>query len=143
MAPTFKHAKVASVRIVTGAALAGGTTVDLSSGIIDVTMTRTADTSDITTYGDGDRFFLAGLRNGTFSLNGIFATTYEDKLGPLVGQSTGIWVKHHPTGVGASLPKFTAQVVITSLDVSAPVGDVSKYTMALQRTGPVTSTKGV
>lgn len=142
MAPTFKHAKTARTFIVTGTALAGGTSFELSSGITDVTMARTADTSDVTTYGDSDHNFLAGLRNGTFSVNGIWASTYEDKLAPLLGQSTGIWIKHHPFGVGASLAKFTAQVILTQCDVAANVTDAVKMTVNMQRTGALTSTKG-
>jgi len=106
-------------------------------------MTRQMDTADVTTYGDVDRSFLAGLRNGTFTMSGIFASTYEDFLAPLMGQSTGIWAKFHPGGVGASLPKFTAPVIITALDVSAPIGDAVKYSITFQRAGLLTSTKGV
>lgn len=140
MAPTFKHAKNAKTTIVTGAAITGGSSINLSSGVTDVSMSRSADTSDVTTYGDGDHYFLAGLRNGTFSANGLFASTYESKIGPLLGQSTNVWIVHQPQGTAAGLPKFTAQVVVTQFDVAASVTDAVKMTMAFQRTGPLTST---
>lgn len=146
--PTFKHAKTAQVRLLFGAtvtvatgAVTGGTTVNLSSGVTDAAMSRAVDTSDVTTFGDSDRAFLAGLRNGTFSFNGILATTYEDKVTGLLGTSTGVAIVFSPHGTASGSPKFTAGIILTQADVSAPVADAVKATFAAQRTGAVLSTK--
>lgn len=122
-------------------AITGGTTRNLSSGITDMTFGRTVETADITTYGDGDRFYLAGLRTGTMSGNGIFASTYEDIISPLLGVSTGIGVKVSPHGAVSGRTLYTCGVIITDASVGVPVGDRVTMAFNFQRTGAILSTK--
>lgn len=147
MAPTFRHGKAATIKLVVGATIStagvatGGTTRDLSSGLTDHSIGRTVETADITTYGDTDRTFLAGLRTGTVTGSGLFASTYEDILAPLLGVSTGLLIKASPHGAVSGRSLITCPVILTDLSVGVPVGDKVSYSISFQRSGPMKSTK--
>ena len=134
MAPTFRSGRSAEIKIIRG-----GTTYNLSSGGVDSNMARGAETHDVTTYGDNDRNFIPGLKNGSFTIQGLFATTYEDGINGCVG-STGTTISYGPHGNTAGNVKYTASIIVTSFDVSAPVGDVAKFSLQATRTGALTST---
>lgn len=134
MAPTFRHGKGASARCAVGA-----TTYVLSSGTRSVKMSRKADTSDVTTYGDNDRNFLAGLRSGEFSVSGIFASTYE-AISSALGTTSAVTFKFDPHGATSGRTRYSASVIMTAYDVSAAVDGNVEMEMSFMRTGALTST---
>lgn len=117
------------------------TTYNLSSGLDDSTFDRSADTADVTTYGDSDKNFIATLRDGTFSAAGTFASTYEF-LASYLGSTSTITLTYGPHGnsTGASYPKYTCTVLLTGFSAKAPVGDKVSMDLTFQRSGAVTST---
>lgn len=133
--------------IVTGATIAltgaitGGTTRNLSSGITESNFGRTIETADVTTYGDTDRSYLAGLRSGAISVSGLYASTYEDVISPLLGVSTGIGLKYYPHGKVSGRPALFCGVIFTDASIGAPVGDKVTMAMSMARTGSILSTK--
>lgn len=139
MAPTHRHGKAAFFSITD----TGGSTINLSSGLDDCSLDRTCETAEITTYGDNDKVYLSGLRDATWSASGHCASTHEEKLAGLLGNSTNpnwVW---GPQGNSTdnTYPKFTGAAVITALSVSAPVGDKVSFSISGQCSGAITSTK--
>ena len=121
--------------------MSGGTTRNLSSGITESNFGRTIETADVTTYGDTDRSYLAGLRSGAISASGLYASTYEDVIGPLLGISTGIGLLYFPHGNVTGRPKLTCGVIFTDASIGAPVGDKVSMNFSMARTGSILSTK--
>ena len=134
MAPTFRHGKGASARV-----LVATTTYIISSGTRSVKMSRKADTSDVTTYGDNDRNFLAGLMSGEFSVSGIFASTYE-AISAALGSTSTITFKFDPHGATTGRTRYQASVIMTSFDVSAAVDGNVEMEMSFMRSGALTAT---
>jgi len=146
VAPTFKIGKDTVFKVRTGTTVAlgtgvltGGSTLTLSSGISDSNMDRSANTSDVTTYGDSDLNYIPALKSGQFSATGIFASTYESALASVVG-STGVGIDWSPHGSGTGTRRFTAGVILTAFNVGAPVGDKVSMNLTFQRTGALRST---
>lgn len=143
--PTFIHGKGSYFAWSTAA----GTTsnsgsvayTNLSSGIEEVSFPRSVDTAEVTTYGDNDRNYIAGLRSGTVSVTGIWASTYEEKIAPALGSTKLGWVSFGPSGNAATSRRELARTIITGYEAGAPVGDKVSMKIDFMITGPVTSTK--
>ena len=136
MAPTFRSGKNAYFSITS----ATGGTIVLTSGLTDATMQRVAQALKVTTFGRNDEVYIPGLRDGTLKLSGIFASTYEKKLTPLLGSTAGgTWV-FGPESTVATRRKFTGASVVTDLQIQAAVADTVNVSLSLQLSGGVTST---
>lgn len=139
MAPTYRHSKIGYLSFTSST----GGTVNFSSGVDESSLERTVETAEVTAYGDNDKVYLAGLRDATVSASGHFASTYDEKLNPLLGSttlSTITWGPHGNT-TGQNRRKFTASAILTSYSMDAPVGDKASIETEWQLTGAVTSTK--
>jgi predicted secreted protein len=135
--PTFLHGKGSYFSITTIA----GATVKMSSGLEEVSFPRSVDTAEVTTYGKNDRNFIAGLRSGTISVTGIFASTFEEKIAPLLGSTALTNFTFGPGSTATGARKEKGSAIVTSYEVGAPVGDKVSMKMSLQVTGTITSTK--
>lgn len=136
MAPTFKHGKSAFFSMTSST----GGTFNCSSGVDDSSLERAVATAEVTTYGDGDRVYLAGLRDATIPVSGMFASTYADKLDSLLASSTGTSWVWAPFGTSAGSQKYTGAAIVTKLNYKAPVDDKVSAEWDLQCSGPITST---
>lgn len=136
MAPTFRHGKNAFFSITS----ATGGTVNLSSGVTDVKLSRKMSPAKVTHFGQNDENYIVGLRDATISLSGIFSSTHAKKLDALIGSTSGgTWI-YGPESTATGRRKFTASSWLTGMDYDAPVGDAVKMTLNLQVTGAITST---
>jgi hypothetical protein len=114
---------------------------DLSAFTNTSTLTRTADSHDVTTYGKNSHVFQGGLLNGTASMGGIYdngATGPREVLEPLIG--TVVALVRRPEGTGSSLPQDTVDVLITSYVETNPVADMVTWTCEFQLSDDVDST---
>lgn len=137
MAPVFRHGKSAFLSM----SDTGGTTFTLSSGGDDASLNSNVETADVTTFGDNDRNYIAGLRNHDISFSGHFATTHEEKLRGMLGNSTATNFVFGPHGNTTGYTKLTGAAHMTQLSIGAPVGDKVSVSMSFQITGAVSSTK--
>lgn len=136
MAPTFRHGKGAYFSLSDSA----GATINYSSGLDSITLNRTGETADVTTFGDNDRNFIPGLRVATISGAGHFASTYEEKLSASLGHSTLLTWVYGPESTSNTRRKLTGSAILTAFSVETPVGDKASMSFELQCTGTVTST---
>jgi len=130
--PTFIHGKGASFFF---------NSVRYSSGIEEVSFPRSVDTAEVTTYGDNDRNYIAGLRGASISVTGIWASTYENLIAPLLGSTAASAFVFSPGSTAATNRKETGNAFITGYEVGAPVGDKVSMKIDFMVTGAVTSTK--
>lgn len=115
---------------------------DLSAFCNTSTLTRSADTHDVTTYGKDDHVFAGGLGNGTCSIGGIYDNTAvtgpRAVVEPLVG--TTVTLIRQPEGTGSGLPQDSVSVVVTNYVETSPVADMVTWTAELQLSDAIDST---
>ena len=112
---------------------------DLSDFIDTVTFTGSADSLDVTTYGNGGHRKRGGLTDGSISIGGVYDTTAGGPraiVKPLVGTVAAFdW---RPEGTGTGKPKSTGSVLVQNYVESSPVADIVRWTAALEIDGDVT-----
>lgn len=138
---TFRHGKNAYFALDGTAA----SLVNLSDTLNDITMPREIETAETTAFGDNDKTYITGLTDATVSLSGMFDATVDALIGGNIsnlrsGSVSSLSFEYGPAGSASARPKFTGEALITSYEVSSPVGDVVTYSLELQVTGGVTRT---
>lgn len=116
-------------------------TADLSAWMDDITFDQTADLHETTTFGKAWKTRIGGLKDGSFSIGGIFDSATggpEETIRPLVGGAATTF-EYGPEGNTTGKTKYTGTVVVESYQQSVPVGDVIRWTATLQNTGTVTT----
>ena len=134
--PTFKHGKNAQFE------LAGS---NLSTTLNEISLPREIETAETTAFGDQDKTYIVGLSDATVSLSGMFDATTNTAINTIIsnlksGSIASASFTYGPSGSVATSPKFTGEALVTSYEISSPVGDVITYSLELQCTGAVTGT---
>lgn len=136
MAPTFRSGKGAYATITS----ATGGTINLSSGLDNASLDRMAAALKVTTFGKNDDVYIPGLRNATFTLSGIWASTYEAQLAALMGSTAGgAWV-YGPESTANNRRKVSGSGVVTKYTVGAKVDDKVVMAIDVQCSGAITAT---
>jgi hypothetical protein len=146
----FVHGKNAYVAM--EASVGAGTVTDYSAYFNDISLSRSIETAETTTFGDSDKEYIVGLRDATVSLSGLFdgsSGAIDEVLEGLLG--AGKIVVHLATnGSTASTTNpvykldggtgnFSAPgAIITSYDISPAVGDVIPFSVDIQVSGAIT-----
>ena len=134
--PTFVHGKNAQFEF-------EGT--NISDTLNEITMPREVETAETTAFGDQDKTYITGLSDATVSLSGMFDSTTDSAINTVItnlksGSIASASFTYGPSGSASSNPKFTGEALVTSYELSSPVGDVITYSLELQVTGGVTAT---
>ena len=102
---------------------------DLSSFLREVKVAAEMEPADITTFGQNDKTFIPGLRDATFSLDGIFAasiTAADDVInyldGALGGSTRAVLTVDMTRSTGGRALMMRADNV--KYDINAPVSDI-------------------
>ena len=117
---------------------ASGSLTDISSFVNNVDFPETADVSETTTLGADNKTYIAGLKDATISLAGLWDATADAIFGAVVGQSATLSYEYSPEGTASGKIKYTGEVILTSYAISSPVGDAVGYSADLQVSGAVT-----
>jgi len=135
----FIHGKNAYIQLDNSA----GTLVDLSSISNEVSLSIAIDTNETSVFGTNAKQYITGLNDATISLTGLFdatsATVIEGTIDALIaGTIASATLVFGPEGSGSGKKKYTQETIVTSYEISAPVGDVVSLTVEFQRTGATT-----
>lgn len=117
---------------------ASGSLTDISSFVNNVDFPETADVSETTTLGADNKTYIAGLKDATISLAGLWDATADAIFGAVVGQSATLSYEYSPEGTASGKIKYTGEAILTSYAISSPVGDAVGYSADLQVSGAVT-----
>jgi hypothetical protein len=116
--------------------------VDLSAYGNATDPERTAETHETTTYGLDSKTYEGGLLDGTATLGGFYesgaASTPRVVFDAILG--TKVAYVYMPEGVGTGKPTKTVDVVVKKYTESIPVGDMIKWSVDLQYSGPLVVT---
>jgi predicted secreted protein len=117
---------------------ASGSLTDISTYVNNVDFPETADVSETTTLGADNKTYIAGLKDATISLAGLWDATADAIFGAVVGQSATLSYEYSPEGTASGKVKYTGEAILTSYAISSPVGDAVGYSADLQVSGAVT-----
>ncbi len=120
-----------------------GSLVNLSSGLDNVSCSRSLDTAEITSFGDNDRSYIPGLRGATISISGLFSSTHAEVLDGIIGRNSTAtmsfeWNPDGSTAAGRHLLK--GECFLTSLEYGASVDDRVQLSAECMVSGAVVST---
>jgi hypothetical protein len=113
--------------------------VDISQYVDTLTHTESADSLDITTFGNDGHRKRGGLTDGSIALGGVYDTSVggpHDVVKPLLG--TVVAFAWRPEGTGSGKPAATGSVLVQNYVESSPVADIVRWTVALEIDGDVT-----
>jgi hypothetical protein len=116
----------------------GGTLRDISAYLDDISFPQPVETAETTTFGASSKTYIVGLKDSTVSLSGKWDSTFDGYVAPALGQSATLSFEYGPAGSTGGNVKYSGEAIITSYDVSAPIGDVVTVSVELQVTGAVT-----
>jgi hypothetical protein len=134
----FAHGKSAVFKLDNSSA----TLVDYSSYLNDVSLSRSIETAETTTFGvaGSAKTYIVGLSDATFSISGLFDSAADATLAGVLGFATVLDFEYGPTGSTAGMVKYTGFCIMTGYNISASVGDAVQATADFQVTGQITRT---
>ena len=130
--PTFAHGKSTDFALDD----TGGSSRNISNTLTDVSFPQTIDTAETTAFGSSNKSYIVGLKDGAFSVSGIWDATVDGYLSGTEPASRSFI--YGPAGSTGGNVKYTGEAIMTNYSVSNPVGDVVTYSLDLQITGAVT-----
>jgi len=116
----------------------GGSLTDISSYVNNVDFPETSDVSETTTLGADNKTYIAGLKDATIGLSGLWDSTADAIFGAVVGQSATLSFEYSPEGTTGGNVRYTGEAILTSYAISSPVGDVVGYSADMQVSGQIT-----
>lgn len=119
---------------------AAGALTDISAFLASVGFPRSAGTAGVTTFGDSDKEFIPGLKEGTISIEGKWDPTVDALLSGILGNATTKTFEYGPDGSAVGKVKYTGECILTSYEDSSPVEDAAGFSAEFQITGAVTRT---
>ena len=128
----FVHGKTAEFQIDNS----GGSLTDISAYCDNVDFPLTADTAEVTTFGDASKEYIGGLKDATISISGSWDATADGILAGIIGLAGSF--EYGPAGSTGGNIKYTGEAICTSYNVTAPVGDKVSFSAEFQVTGDVT-----
>ena len=130
--PTFAHGKSTDFALDD----TGGSSRNLSNTLTDVSFPQTIDTAETTAFGSSNKSYIVGLKDGSFSVSGIWDATVDGYISGTEPASRSFI--YGPAGSTGGNVKYTGEAIMTNYAVNNPVGDVVTFSMDLQVTGAVT-----
>lgn len=135
----FVHGKNAVVKLDNSS----GTLTALTSISNEISYSQSIETADTSVFGTNAKTYITGQNDATVSLSGLFDATsagvIEATIDALIdGTNASATLEFGPEGSGAGSRKYTMETIVTSYDISAPVGDVVSLSVEFQRTGATT-----
>lgn len=109
---------------------------DLSAYLNSISVSRSADTAETTTFSSGTKTYIAGLKDATITLSGMFdATVYATIAGWLGTSQT--W-EYGPAGSTNGRVKASGSGIITAVEMASSVGEAVTANITIQVSGAVT-----
>ena len=130
----FKHGKNASFKVDNS----GGTLTDISSYLNEISLPRSIETGETTSFGNSAKTYLVGLSDSTLSISGTWDATLDAHLAGIIGQAASVSFEYGPEGTSTGSIKYTGESYLTSFETSSPVADVVTFSAEFQVTGTVT-----
>lgn len=109
---------------------------DLSAYLNSISVSRSADTAETTTFSSGTKTFIAGLKDATITLSGMFDATVYSTIAGWLGTSQ-TW-EYGPAGSGSGKVKVSGSGIVTAVEMASSVGEAVTANITIQVSGAVT-----
>lgn len=109
---------------------------DLSAYLNSISVSRSADTAETTTFSSGTKTFIAGLKDATITLSGMFDATVYSTIAGWLGTSQ-TW-EYGPAGNGNGKVKVSGSGIVTAVEMASAVGEAVTANITVQVSGAVT-----
>ena len=130
----FVHGKSAAFKLDNAA----GSLVDYSAYLEEVSMPRSIETAETTTFGSNAKSYITGLSDATISISGKFDVAADATLAAVLGQAATLSFEYGPAGSASGAVKYSGECIMTSYEIGATVGDAVTASVELQVTGAIT-----
>lgn len=137
---TYVHGKGAKFSMDVGTT---PTLTDISDIITEATISINLDMADTSHFGSNSKTYITGQNDATSSVTGLFdrarllsLTQAMSKL--MDGTVTSLTVEMGPEGGATGATKLSQEMVISSLEIGASIGETVSVSFELQRTGDTT-----
>ena len=107
----------------------------LRAWLSNISMPRSVDQAETSVFSSSDKTFVPGARGGTISLAGIWDTTIDGYVGPVVGLDKNWAYYPNTTGVGAI--KYNGAGIITAYDIVSPIAGAVTWTATIVINGTI------
>ena len=109
---------------------------DLSAYLNSISVSRSADTAETTTFSSGTKTYIAGLKDATITLSGMFDATVYSTIAGWLGTSQ-TW-EYGPAGSGSGKVKVSGSGIVTAVEMASSVGEAVTANITMQVSGAVT-----
>lgn len=116
----------------------GGAVVDISDRLDDASSSASRDTAETSAFGNSNKQYIAGLRDGTISVSGHFdsdAGKVHQVLSAIYTNDTPQDFEFGPEGNTSGDTLISGQCFLTSYEVSSSVSDKVSVSAEFQVTG--------
>lgn len=117
----------------------GGIPRDISAYVTSVEMSRSADTAETSTFGDSNKEYLAGLKDATISIEGVWDPTVDGYLEGILGAAEGDFI-YGPAGSTGGNIKYTGKCICTAYNPPGSISGAVTYSAQFQCSGAITRT---
>ena len=122
---------------------AAGVLTSIQSYSRSASPTETVETAETTNFGQNDKTYIVGQVDEKFTIGGTFETAFLQlvravKAAQQSGATPTCTVRFGPNGSATGSYFNERETLITSIQVSASVGDLVTMSVDFQRTGPTT-----
>lgn len=131
----FTHGSKAVLKV----ADSGGTDRDISTYLKSTGVNNTNDSADVTALTNTAKAYIAGLKDGTIPLEGVFDPTADGYLSGILGVNvTPRAFTYYPAGTATGSPTYSGSAILTSYNISTGVDGAAMFSGELQVTGGAT-----
>jgi len=106
----------------------------------EASVSRDVETAETTAFGDDDKNYIIGLRDGTISASGMFdgdAGAVDQEIQATLGADAADVITIGPEGPFADKVSYSCSARKTSHETSSPVGDVVSASLSIQADGGI------
>lgn len=132
----FVHGKGTVFKVDNGA----GALTDISAFLASLSFSPSAETAEVTTFGDSNKEFIAGLKDATISVEGKWDPTPDVLFNDILGAAATKTFEYGPEGSAAGKVKYTGECICTAYSPTSPLDDAAGFSAELQVTGAITRT---
>ena len=130
----FTHGKNTAIKLDNGA----GTITDIKSYLSSASLERLREAAETTVFGDSEKTYIPGLRDGTVSIEGRFDPAIDLILNDDINDEATKTVEFGPEGSATGKIRYSFEALITNYSMDNPMDDVAGISAELQLTGAVT-----
>lgn len=118
--------------------------VDFSSSIAAVTLEETVETQETTSFGDGSRTRISGLKDATLSIDfhqDFGASSIDETFHDLLGEEISFEIKPTSGAIATDNPAYSGNLIVTTYSPFAnAIGELATLSVTWEVTGPITRT---